>query len=78
MWQERSGYRDDPLGFLINLLEQSETRTAEIVREFAREDVNPLKEVMSGTMDELRRSDTSRRVTYKSINREIPIHCMYV
>lgn len=55
LWQGRSGHRDDPLAFVINLVQQSETRTARTMREFLREDVKPLTEVMLGTVDELRR-----------------------
>ncbi len=77
MWQERSGRRDDTLAFVMNLVQQSETRTGIIVRDFIREDVKPLTELMLSTADELRRSDTSRRVTYRSINPEMSVHYVY-
>ena len=47
------------------------------MREFIREDVKLLKEVVLDTVDKLRRSDTFKRVTYKSINPKMSVHCVY-
>lgn len=77
MWQKRSGYDDDPLAFVIDLVQRSETSAVRLVRKYISEDMNSLRETMLSTIRDLRSSDTTRRVTYNSINFEMTVSDRY-
>ena len=77
MWQERSGNEDDPLLFVMNLASRSNTVTGRLVREYMNNDPKDRSSVMESVRDNIIRSDSSRRVTYKDLNPSLVVHEIY-
>ena len=77
MWQERRGYNDDPLVFIMNLIMNSQTCTGHAIRTFVTENVTPLGETMIRVSNALRQSESSRRMTYQLINPDMTVHYVY-
>ncbi len=77
MWQERSGYDDDPLSFVIKLVGGTNTVTGKLVREFINNNVKTLSVGMDSVTSSIANSDSSKRVIYRDINPNFVVHNIY-
>lgn len=77
MWQDRHNDQDDPLIHAIRTVAESNTVTSRLVREYIRDEVRSLNEAMKSVTEGIVRNDSSRHMTYKIMNPDFAVHCIY-
>ena len=77
MWRERSGMGDDPWVHVMKLTLEYNSPTSKYLSDLISIDKDDIKEDLLNLKQGVRESNSSRRLTYKSLNSELGVHDAY-
>ena len=77
MWRERSLMEDDPLVLIIKTVLGSRYNTRNYVQSLIYDTVDDIGEAMENLKNNIRNSNSSRRLTYMEMNPDLSVHNVY-
>ena len=77
MWNERSGYVDDPLAHAMSITIRSNSPTGKYINNLINNDIDDIDEIMQKLRENISNSNSSRRAFYKMANPELKLAPVY-